>query len=253
MSGYVKLVRDYENTAKKVASFKNHLRFSLHCKHHDVMPAGLRLASTVRGEKANKILHRAERSLLGVRIGQTVRRLDILEKKREVLKQEVSQKLPRLQSEVENFVTTAQLRQHTEVKQRQQTKFRRILDKKTKNNDNVSSQRDNLAQQCMSRWVKNCSDRILSDPELSVLKKGLNFAVTPKRLPVIDMVTATESACRQLGGGDGQELRSKVVNILSRGNVGLAKDQNITKEERDALDGLKKEENIMVLPADKGK
>jgi hypothetical protein len=93
----------------------------------------------------------------------------------------------------------------------------------------------------------------MSDPDLSVLSKGLNFAVTPKRLPVIDLVTATESACRQLGGGDKEELRSKVVNILSRGDAGLARDQNITKKERDALDSLKKDENIMVLPADKGR
>ena len=82
----------------------------------------------------------------------------------------------------------------------------------------------------------------MSDPDLSVLHKGLNFAVTPKRLPVIDLVTATESACRQLGGGDKEELRSKVVNILSRGDAGLARDQNITKKERDALDSLKKDE-----------
>ena len=49
------------------------------------------------------------------------------------------------------------------------------------------------------------------------MKKGLNFAVTPNRLPVVDLVTVTESACRQLGGGDANELSSKVMNILGRG------------------------------------
>ena len=50
----MKLVWDYENSAKKVAPWKNHLHFKLHCKHHDVTPTSLRLASNIRGEKADK-------------------------------------------------------------------------------------------------------------------------------------------------------------------------------------------------------
>ena len=69
----------------------------------------------------------------------------------------------------------------------------------------------------------------------------------------MDFVTATESACRQLGGGDANELRSKVVTILGWGEKVLEKVQNITREEREALDGLRKDDNIMVLPADKGR
>ena len=86
---------------------------------------------------------------------------------------------------------------------------------------------------------------------MSVLTKGINFAVTPKRLP--DLVTVMESACRQLGGGDANELRSKGVNILCRAEKVLEMDYNITREEREALDGLKKDNKIMVLPADKGR
>ena len=52
-------------------------------------------------------------------------------------------------------------------------------------------QEEGLAGKIMSRWVKNCSDHILSDPELSVLKKRLNFAVTPRQVPVVDMITIT--------------------------------------------------------------
>ena len=48
------------------------------------------------------------------------------------------------------------------------------------------SKKDNLASEIMSRWVKNYSDGLLSDPELSLLKKGLNFMVTPRRVPVVE-------------------------------------------------------------------
>ncbi|XP_073701105.1 uncharacterized protein [Garra rufa] len=46
------------------------------------------------------------------------------------------------------------------------------------------------------KWVKNLSDRELTGPEMEVLAKGLNFAVTPDHIPVVDMITATESAIR---------------------------------------------------------
>ena len=86
----VKLVRDYEKTATKVARYRNHLRFNLHCKHHDVIPTSLRLQSNVRGSKAEKILRRAERQLLGVRIGDTVRKLKYLEEKKADFEEDVS-------------------------------------------------------------------------------------------------------------------------------------------------------------------
>ena len=84
-----------------------------------------------------------------------------------------------------------------------------------------------------------------------MLKKGLNFAVTPRKVPVVDIVTATESACRSLNNGDANELRSKVVNILNKNEK--VKEQNVGKDEWDAIDNLRKDDSIIVLPADKGR
>ena len=102
---------------------------------------------------------------------------------------EPSEQLPSDGPIVEEFVARAQ---HTEVKQCQHIKFQRILDKNAKNKDIMGSEDSNLASEIMSRWVKNCSDHLLSDPELSVLMKGLNFAVTPRKVPVVEIVTATK-------------------------------------------------------------
>ena len=68
----------------------------------------------------------------------------------------------------------------------------------------------------MSRCVQNCSDHMLSDPELSVLKKGLNFAMTPRQVPVIDMITITETPCRNLNKGDANEVRAKMSTIVDQ-------------------------------------
>ena len=61
----VKLVRDHENSPKKVASNKNYLRCNLHCKHSDVVLASLRLHSVVQGKKADTVIKRVMRALLG--------------------------------------------------------------------------------------------------------------------------------------------------------------------------------------------
>lgn len=110
---------------------------------------------------------------------------------------------------------------------------------------------NSIATECMSRWVTNCSKRILNDPELSVLQKGLNFAVTPKHVPVVDIITITEGACRSLNSGQSDELRAKILNVLDKHDV--IQDHNITKEEVKALESLRKDTSIKILPADKGR
>ena len=244
----VKLVRDYENSAKKIANFKNHLRFNLHCKHHGVVPPSLKLSSNVNGKKAENILRRAEKQLLNVRIGDTVKYLKKLDIKNSALKTEVSRQLPGKSDDVTEFVRNAQLRAHTGCKQRQQRKFQSLLGKKT---DKSVEKKTDTAQQVMARWVKNISDRILSDPELSILKKGLNFAVIPRRVPVVDTITATEAACRDLNSGDANELRARVSGILKRHD--RVKEQNVSKQEWQAIEQLKRDDTIMILPADKGR
>ncbi len=43
-----------------------------------------------------------------------------------------------------------------------------------------------LASECISRWIKNCWYRLMTEPDLSMLRKGLNFAVMPHKIPVVD-------------------------------------------------------------------
>ena len=71
-------------------------------------------------------MKRAERALLSVRIGQTVRKLDNLSQKREQLKQEVFTRLPRKKADVEKFVETLQVQKHMEVNSDNKTSLRQI-------------------------------------------------------------------------------------------------------------------------------
>jgi hypothetical protein len=151
--------------------------------------------------------------------------------------------------EIHRFIAHAQLKEHDGSKQRQIKKFnscKQLADKLSKN----ANKNNSIANDCIAKWVKNCSDRILNDPELQVLAKGMNFAITPKKTPVIDIMTATESACRGLPIGEADDLRSKVTTILRNHKPPTP---NISKEELKAIDSLRKDKDIKILPADKGK
>ena len=52
---------------------------------------------------------------------------------------------------------------------------------------------------------------------LEVLMKGLNFRVTPSKIPVDEIVVATELACNQLKDkSQAESLRNEVVKIVSK-------------------------------------
>ena len=102
-----------------------------------------------------------------------------------------------------------------------------------------------------ANWVVNLSSRSLSDAEKALLKKGLNFAVTPANIPATETVIAkVEAAVRQLDAEQADTVRRAVNGILQQAEP---PEHNITKEMRDALKSLKEDESIMVLPADKGR
>ena len=101
-------------------------------------------------------------------------------------------KLPRIQPEVAKYVSKEQLHEHNLVKKRQQKKFQHLRDKQL---SNQVSETVNASSDASNKWVINRSKRILTKSEISVLKKGTNFAVTTKHVPVVELITVTESAC----------------------------------------------------------
>ena len=88
------------------------------------------------------------------------------------------------------------------------------------------------------------------DAEIALLKKGLNFAVTPApNIPATKIIDKVETVVRQLNAEQADTVRRAVNGILQQAEP---PEPNITKEMRDALKRLKEDESIMVLPADKG-
>ncbi len=91
--------------------------------------------------------------------------------------------------------------------------------------------------QMKERWVINKSSRELSQPEIKVLQRGLSFAVSPTKLPIVEFITSVEKACHLLGPNseDANLLRSECVNMLKQAELPQS---NICEEERKALRDL---------------
>ena len=100
-----------------------------------------------------------------------------------------------------------------------------------------------------TNWVINLSSRTLSDAETTLLKKGLNFAVTPTNIPATEIIAKVETAIRPLDAEQADTVRRTVNNVLQKA---VPPKPNITAEMRNALKSLKQDHSIMILPADKG-
>ena len=119
----------------------------------------------------------------------------------------------------------------------QKDKFDRLLKK------SIPPKRDN-------RWVANLSSKELSPNEEAVLKKGMNFAVSPERIPVDDIIVGVEGGLQGLTGSDVDKARLKIAGVLTSAKPTPS---NLPWSLRKALGDLKKREDIVILPADKGR
>ncbi|XP_072041173.1 uncharacterized protein [Amphiura filiformis] len=109
-------VRSYEKTARKIANYRNHLRFNLRCLHEHITPRSIKLKSNVSGHKADTILENAERKLLNERVRQVNFTIDVLNRKKDQLSEKLSGSLSSdAYNRVAEFTTHAQLSQHEQV------------------------------------------------------------------------------------------------------------------------------------------
>ena len=101
----------------------------------------------------------------------------------------------------------------------------------------------------ISKWVINLSSTNLTPAQKAVLAKGPNFAISPNNIPNLEYITAIESMCPKLKEDDAMELRADINSLLRKGKVPKP---NLTKQERIGLTQLKKDQDGVILTADKG-
>ena len=252
----IKRFREWENIEKKIATFQNHLHFTLHCKHHGIFPSSLTLKCALKGKRVNNILIRAQRALTNERINRINHRLIYFINIRSDIDEFMFFKLPAdYYDAVKKWMGQAHRTHFNNICLRHRAKFEVLQRKHQQSNqddDTIVPIDQEEKNALMKKWVINLSDRPLTQDETSLLQKGLNFAVTPKTTPINEYIIGIETACKLLGPDSKQAetLRADCVKIVK--NTKLPK-PNIPKGELNALHTLAKEPEITILPADKGR
>ena len=91
---------------------------------------------------------------------------------------------------------------------------------------------------------------MLSDDQLQILSKGLKFATTPININIVDIIANTEKSLFSMPAGIKQMAISEISTFVTKWKKPTK--QNISKQEHKILKELKQNENIIVVPADKG-
>ena len=241
---YVKEVRKLENITRKISRHKNHLIFTLRCKDIGFTPPSLNIKCPIQTLRAKKIIERAKHGLVKERIRTINNKLDTYNKEKDTLENTLYSKVgDSLQRDIKQHIEWTRESTHQRIKQHHQDKFERLTSK-------AKNKEIDLSGTQLKRWVVNLSKYELSDSQSQVLAKGLNFAVTPKTVPIDEYIVATEQASWFLPEDKRTELRSEVNGVLKNARVPKS---NLNKEQAKAIAILKGEKSIKILAADKGR
>jgi len=178
-------IRRLEKLCIKKTTLLSSLTFLLRCRDHNIIPRFLQIHHQFRSCAANRIYQRTSFALLRERIQQNRRELD-----------STSRALLDTHLRLANTLTTSHwhlidqltFNKATYVgddhKARQSQKFVRLC----KNQHPVTEAPKNT--------VINLSNQKLEDGTLSLLQKGLNYAVAPQTPPIEEILVGIEKAVR---------------------------------------------------------
>ena len=254
-------------------------RFSLRGLSKDLIPVSVRLKSNIKTPKGRQIIKKAERALLNERIRSMNNSIAMFTIQMDTCMNKLKDNLDKeIMNECERFIKEKREIKHLRTFDCHISKFERLCHKKTggyiknqhgertihvedqpKTNQisninnremEIEEERTEQVNNTKNIWVKNLSKTPLTEAQERLLAHRPNFAIVPRELPpVLEYITAIERTCSQLQQGKVEELRGGIKAIIKKT---LPSKPNITKEDHQALRQLKKDENRMILTADKG-
>ena len=129
-----RLFRLWEKLRIRASKYKNHRIFTLRCLHNNLIPVSIKLKSTLKSTRANKILRKAEKDLLQARIKTINFILDNTSKQLEECRSKLATIIStqRLR-ECQDFVDKVSEIRFNKVKQRQLNKFNLLTIRKEGN------------------------------------------------------------------------------------------------------------------------
>ena len=167
------LFRDWERLQLRASDYKNHRIFTLRCIHKELVPVSIKLKTTLKTEKARKIIQSAEKHLLQARIKSINSILDNNAKQTELCQSKLASILSTpMFRKCQGFIEKEGEIRFNKVKIRQVDKFNNLV-KKEGNIIGASSQITTFSSSQTDRqaWLPGSQH---SPPNSSPLWEGLS-------------------------------------------------------------------------------
>ena len=180
----------------KLGRYKNHCLFNLRCKKMGLVPKCLRVPCLVKSKVGRSIAERASHAFVKERLRLSER------KRRELMEDQKRTEIGlrrRVGSDVferyKEFLSRKSEKTFQETKAAQNKKVDMLIEEKARASIVGNKVRENdAAKYC---WVVNFSGIDLTECERSVLEKGLNFSLVPRRVPTVNIFASVESALKR--------------------------------------------------------
>ena len=261
----------------KMVDFKNHGRFTLRCLSQGLVPVSIKLKSTVKTPKGTYIVRKAEKMLMNERVRVINKSITMFNCQIDTCINNLERLLEKeVLEECHRFIRVRREKRHTHTQKRQIEKFNRLWQRNSGGHSNsdpgrraegssenkvkqdqrkkqISNLENNnpqpQQQQQEKKWVHNLSNITLTEVQEKVLAHGPNFAVVTNEPLTGEYIAQIERMCQKMKQGEAEELRGQIKQILK--NITPPK-TNISKEEAKAIKELRKDQEKVILTADKG-
>ena len=232
----MRLSKRLDSLRRKKAQLIPSLAFLLRCRDTGIIPGFLKIRRLFKTSQAHRIYNRMEKAMLRERIHNIRKELAKLDKELFGIHLRVSNVMTKEDwGKFDNISHLSMQTRMTENTERQKKKF-----------DKFSPVKPTIDT---SRTVVNLTKYELTQDQISVLSKGRNFAITPNKIPVEDIISSVEASIRSLPESESEEIRTEVSRILRKAKPPRP---NIKLSEKRAIKELNTNNNILILPADKG-
>ncbi|XP_047120504.1 uncharacterized protein LOC124803362 [Schistocerca piceifrons] len=131
----------------------------------------------------------------------------------------------------------------------QHASLSKAMSKQCAKSDQLNHGRTVVKSDKAHRTIVNLSNQKLDDGSISALSKGLKFSPAPRHLSILDIISGIEQCNRNLSHNGAEDVRLTTSHILVKAKP---PESNISQEERRCLRLLRENEDLVVLPADKG-
>ena len=187
------LLQQWEKLEKKMANYRNHLRFTIKCLKNEVIPVSVRLKTNVKTLRGIQIIRKAEKQLLNEQIRSINNILELLMLKKDTCSSKLKELLKDDQNTLEECNTLKERvkeYRHNRVMKRQKAKFEALIQQKQGGHSNqgqVGSSQMNrdmgntsTEDKDTKKWVRNLSSTSLTDDQERLLAQGPKLSIRPR-------------------------------------------------------------------------